>query len=148
VARVSTLLGSLFYLVWAALHIQAGLAVIGLGDKIAAGMPQGRIYQDAWTLLVAAVVVVVVSGLTMWRSSAAGYWVNLAVATVTDVGFIVFILVPGYMPLWPGLQGPLSWILGMLFATVGIVLRGRRTTRVGADRVPTRAEAPAPVREK
>lgn len=140
-ARVSTLIGALFYLVWAALHIQAGLAVIGLGDRIAAGMTQGRIYQDAWTLLVAAAAVAVVSGLTMWRTSTAGYWVNVAVATVTDVGFILFVLVPGYMPLWPGLQGPACWILGTLFATVGMVLRERRTTHVDAG-VLTRAEVP------
>jgi hypothetical protein len=63
------------------------------------------------------------------------------------VGFIVFVLVPGYMPLWPGLQGPISWILKMSFATVGIVLRGRRTTLVDADGVPARAEVPSPTRE-
>ena len=125
VARVCTLLGASFYLLWAALHIQAGLAVVRLGDKTAAGMTQGRIYQDAWTLLVAAGVVIAASGLAIWRRPRAAYWVNLAVATVTDVGFIVFILLPGYMPLWPGLQGPVSWILGALFATVGIVLSGR-----------------------
>lgn len=142
-ARVSTLIGSLFYLVWAALHIQAGLAVVGLGDKIATGMAQGRIYQDAWTLLFAAAVVAVVSGLTIWRVSTAGYWVTLAVATVTDVGFIVFVLVPGYLPLWPGLQGPICWIVGSVFATVGIVLRQRPTTRVGAGGALTRAEAPS-----
>jgi hypothetical protein len=127
VARVSTILGALFYLVWGALHIQAGLAVIGLGDRTAAGMAQARIYQDAWTLLVAAAVVIVVSGLTLWRSSMTGYWVNLVVATVTDVGFIVLVLVPGYLPLWPGLQGPVSWIMGMSFATVGVVLRQPKT---------------------
>lgn len=126
-ARSSTLVGALFYVLWGALHIQAGLAVVGLGDTIAAGMTQGRVYQDAWTLLIAAAVVLVVSGLTVWRSSNTGYWVNLAVATATDVGFIVFVLVPGYAPLWPGLQGPACWILAVVFSTIGIVLRGRRT---------------------
>jgi hypothetical protein len=27
-------------------------------------------------------------------------------------GLIFFVLIPGYMPLWPGLAGPVLWILG------------------------------------
>jgi len=30
---------------------------------------------------------------------------------------IFFVLVPGYMPLWPGLAGPVLWVLGFTFTT-------------------------------
>ena len=53
--RITALLGTLFYLVWGALHIQAGIAVARLGTGIHhSTATQGRIYQDSWTLFFAA----------------------------------------------------------------------------------------------
>jgi len=37
---------------------------------------------------------------------------NLGVLALADTGLIFFILAPGYMPLWPGVAGPVLWILG------------------------------------
>jgi len=50
-----------------------------------------------------------------------GYWLNLAAASVTDIGFIVFILRPGYLPLKPGLLGPILWLLATIFSTWGVL---------------------------
>ena len=38
---------------------------------------------------------------------------------VTDVGFILFVVKPGYLPIWPGLLGPALWILAVIFSTLG-----------------------------
>jgi hypothetical protein len=124
-ARTMSALGSVFYLIWAALHIQAGFGVVRLGDSVPASMIQGRLYQDAWTLFTAAGAIAITSVIMLWRNWSPGYWLNFGIAGITDVGFIVLILVPGYAPLWPGLQGPLAWILGLIFSTTGFILTKR-----------------------
>ena len=46
------------------------------------------------------------------RNNVWGYWINLRVLPLADTGLIFFVLVPGYMPLWAGIAGPVLWILG------------------------------------
>lgn len=52
-----------------------------------------------------------------------GYWLNLGVAGVADVGFVAFVLIPGHAPLWPGLVGPIAWVLGRAFTRYGLLGR-------------------------
>jgi hypothetical protein len=132
-ARILSIVGSIFYLLWAALHFQAAYGVVRLGGSTAASMIQGRLYQDAWTLFFAAGVVAFFSLIIIWRNWTLGYWLNLGVAGITDVGFIFLILIPRYAPLWPGLQGPLAWIIGLAFSTAALLL-ARRTSAVDADK--------------
>jgi hypothetical protein len=124
-ARLFTIIGSLFYLLWAALHIQAGNAVTRLGNSAHHSMVQARLYQDAWTLYFAAGLIAVISIIAIARPRPLTYWLNFGIAFVTDVGFIIFVLVPHYMPLWPGLQGPLAWAGGLIFSTIGLILASR-----------------------
>ena len=56
-----------------------------------------------------------------WKNSRPGYWLNLVVISAADIGFIVTVLVPGYLPLIPGLIGPLLWLIALLFSTLAIV---------------------------
>jgi hypothetical protein len=117
-AKTTALLGTVFYLAWGALHIQAGIGVIHLGANLHEHtMVQGRIYQDAWTLLLAAVVVMATALLSVWRAWQPCFWLNLGLASVTDIGFIAFVLVPGYAPPWPGIEGPLAWSLAAIFSS-------------------------------
>jgi hypothetical protein len=51
------------------------------------------------------------------RNSACGYWINVGVLALADTGLIFFVLILGYLPLWPGLAGPLLWVLGWSFTT-------------------------------
>jgi hypothetical protein len=55
-----------------------------------------------------------------WKNSRLGYWLNLVVVSAADIGFIVYVLMPGYVPLIPGGLGPLLWILAVIFSTLGI----------------------------
>jgi hypothetical protein len=128
-ARIFTIIGSLFYLLWAALHIQAGGAVARLGRSVHPSMVQARLYQDAWTLYFAAGLIAVISLAAVFRAWRPAYWLNLGIAFVTDVGFIIFVLVPHYLAPWPGLQGPLAWAGGLVFSTVGVILARRRDTQ-------------------
>ncbi len=120
-------LGAVTYVLWGLLHIQAARLVYGLGQTLEPGMIQGRIFQDAWNLLFFALFGIVVAIFLNWKNSLLGYWINLVVVSAADLGFIVAILVPGYVPLVPGVLGPLLWLLALLFSTLGI-LNSRRET--------------------
>lgn len=125
-ARIPTIIGYAFYLLWAALHVQAGNAVARLGRAQHHSMVQARLYQDAWTLYFAAGLIAAFSVLAVVREWQPAFWLVLGIAFVTDVSFILFVLVPHYMPLWPGLQGPLAWAGGLVFTTAGLVISPRR----------------------
>jgi len=55
-----------------------------------------------------------------WRNSKLGYWLNFVVVSAGDIGFIIFVLIPGYLPLVPGAFGPLLWLLALAFSTAAI----------------------------
>ena len=114
-------IGSVTYVLWGILHIEAARKVYVLGQTLDAGMVQGRIFQDAWNLLFFAVFGIVVAIFLNWKNSRLGFWLNLTVVSAGDIGYIVFVLVPGYVPFIPGALGPILWVLAVLFSTVGIV---------------------------
>jgi len=113
-------LGAVTYVLWGLLHIQAARLVYMLGDSLEPGMVQGRIYQDAFNLLFFALFGIAVASSLNWKYSRLGYWLNLVVVSGADIGFIVYVLMPGYVPLVPGGLGPLLWILAIIFSTIGI----------------------------
>ena len=118
-------LGSITYVLWGILHMVAARQVYALGQTLDPGMVQGRIFQDAWNLLFFALFGIAVGVFLNWKNSRLGYWLNLVVVSAADIGFIVFILIPGHAPLVPGVLGPILWVLAVLFSTVGIT----RTTQ-------------------
>lgn len=118
-----SLAGAICYALWGCLHLQAAYAVYRVGAALEPGMAQGRVFQDAWNLLFFGVTAIVIALTLNIRNNAWGYWINLGVLTLADTGLIFFILVPGYMPLWPGVAGPVLWILGWIFTTVAYLRR-------------------------
>ncbi|HEY3345632.1 MAG TPA: hypothetical protein VGJ97_11930 [Anaerolineaceae bacterium] len=112
-------IGAIFYLAWGLLHVYAAFQVSKLGKRQTPGMVQGRIYQSVWNLAAFAIAVSVVAVVFNWSNSPLGYWLNLALTSVTDLGFILFVVAPRFLPLWPGLLGPALWILAVIFSTLG-----------------------------
>jgi hypothetical protein len=114
-------LASITYVLWGILHIVAAQKVYVLGQTLESGMVQGRIFQDAWNLLFFAIFGIVVGILLNWKNSRLGYWLNLVVVSAGDIGYILFILILGYVPFMPGALGPILWILAVIFSTIGIM---------------------------
>jgi hypothetical protein len=110
-------LGAISYIVWALLHFIAALSVYRLGQTMPATMAQGRVFQDAWNLACFSIAAIGVALTMNWRNDGYGYWINLAIISVADIGFVAFVLIPGYLPIWPGLAGPLFWIIGLLLTS-------------------------------
>ena len=114
-------LGAITYVLWGILHIEAARRVFVLGQTLEPGMVQGRIFQDAWNLLFFAIFGIVIAIFLNWKNSRPGYWLNLVVVSAGDIGYIVFVLIPGYVPLMPGALGPILWLLAVLFSTIAIM---------------------------
>lgn len=114
-------IGAALYMLWGILHVFAAYKVVILAQTLEQGMVQGRLYQDTWNLLFFALFGMVVAILYNWENSKLGYYLNLIVVSVGDIGFILTILLPGYLPLFPGLMGPILWLLALTFSTIAII---------------------------
>jgi hypothetical protein len=112
-------IGAILYIAWALLHISAAFQVYKLGSRQTAGMVQGRIYQSSWNLAFLAVAVIVVALAYNWFNNPLGYWLNLVLTSITDIGFMLFVVARRYLPLRLGLVGPILWILAVIFSTLG-----------------------------
>lgn len=121
-------LGASSYFIWSLLHLQAAKAVYQLAIGGPASMTQGRLLQDAWNLAAFSVAAAGTAIALNWRNSVSGYWINLGIVSVADLGFVFFVLIPGHMAIWPGVAGPIFWIVGLLLTTAGVVARDRTTS--------------------
>jgi hypothetical protein len=110
--------GAVCYMLWAVLHLLAAWGVYHLGHSLDPSMVRGRVLQDAFNLAAFSVAGFLTAIKLNWRNDDRGYWINLGVIGVADIGFIVFILIPAYLPIWPGIVGPLFWLAGLLLTTV------------------------------
>lgn len=119
-ATILARIGAVLYVLWGLLHIVAAYKVFSLGQTIEQGMVQGRLFQDAWNLLFFAIFGIVVAVIYNWNNNKMGYWLNLIVLSAGDIGFIITILLPGYLPLFPGAIGPTLWLLALAFSTLAI----------------------------
>lgn len=126
--------GAICYALWGCLHLQAAYLVYHVGAALEPGMAQGRVFQDAWNLLFFGVTAIAVALTLNIRNSVWGYWINLSVLALADTGLIFFVLLPGYMPLWPGLAGPVLWILGWILTTLAYFQTASTTGTIAAMR--------------
>jgi hypothetical protein len=113
-------IGAFFYGLWGLLHLAAALSGVQLAMSQSDGLVQGRLLQNAWNLGVFSLIAIGVAVFLNWRNSRTGYWANLIIVSAADIGFVLFVLVPGLIPLWPGILGPVFWLLGLAFTTLGL----------------------------
>ncbi|MFY9839122.1 MAG: alpha/beta hydrolase, partial [Xanthobacteraceae bacterium] len=70
-------------------------------------MVQGRLLQTAFYILFFAISGIVIALAFNWRNDRQGYWMNGILIAFADIPFVLFVLLPGLVPWWPGLTGPL-----------------------------------------
>ena len=80
--------------------------------------------QAGLNLAIIASATIAIAARLNWNNDRFGYWLNLGLVSLADIGFIVLLLLPGYFPLGPGLVGPALWILAALFSTIGLKRAG------------------------
>jgi hypothetical protein len=113
-------IGSVLYVLWGLLHIYAANDQFSLGSSLESGIVQGKINQGAWDLLFFALFSIVVAVRYNWKNDLLGYWLNLVVVSAADIGFMIFVLLPGHVAVFPSILGPVFWISAAIFTTIGI----------------------------
>jgi len=113
-------IGAVFYIIWGLLHIIAAFQGFQLGASLEPGLVRGKINQGAWDLLFVSLAGISIAVIYIWKNNTLGYWLNLLLVSIADIGFIVFVLLPGYIDIFPGILGPIFWILAVIFSTLGI----------------------------
>jgi hypothetical protein len=108
------------YVIWGLLHVQAAYDAFLLGTSVDQGIVQGKIFQDAWNLLFFALFSIMVASRYNWKNSRLGYWLNLIVVSVADVGFIIFVLIPGNVAFFPGVLGPVFWVSAAISSSIAV----------------------------
>ena len=118
-------LGAVAYVLWGLLHYKAAQLLWQTGQGLDAGFIQARIFQLSWDLLVFATIGIVVAVSMNWKNSRCGYWLNLILISAADMGYILFVLLPGHVPMNPGALGPIVWIVAVVFSTLGYLQANR-----------------------
>lgn len=115
-------LGALFYVLWGVVHYNATYGLFQLASTVPASMVRGRVQEDAFYIAGLATIGIIVGLWLNWRNDRFGFWLNAIAISLGDIPFILFVLLPGYMPIWPGVLGPALWIAGLLFTGLGRML--------------------------
>jgi hypothetical protein len=134
-------IGAVFYVLWGIFHAGIGLfllyqvlgaggpaALLTIGSALpAASIPtqdnalvDGVLEHYAWNLVWFGAYAIAVAVSLNWRNSRVGYWFNLVLVSLTDLGFIGAIVVPGYIDPLSGWSGPALWVLAVGFTTLGL----------------------------
>jgi hypothetical protein len=116
-AKWASRIGAVFYVLWGIFHLVAANAVYALAEQ-STGMVRARLLQDAFYLLFFAIAGILLAAILNWRNDKQGYWMNGTLIAFADIPFVLFVLVPGLIPWWPGLAGPLLWLAAFVSTTV------------------------------
>jgi hypothetical protein len=115
--KIAAKLGTVLYVCWGLLHFTAAYGVFKLAQN-SPGMAEGRLMQTAFYLAAFATAAIIFAITLNWRNDQLGFWANAIMVGIADIPFILFVLVPGYAPWWPGLLGPLLWIAAVFFTAI------------------------------
>jgi hypothetical protein len=117
-------IGAVFYVLWGLVHYNAVYGVYQLAQSAPLTVAHGRLEQLAFYLASFATAAIVFATLN-WHNSRLAFWGNAVVVSIGDIPFILFVLVPGYVPVWPGVLGPVLWIAGLACTAIAQVpMRG------------------------
>jgi hypothetical protein len=132
--KIAAKLGAVLYVCWGLLHFTAAYGVFKLAQNSPPAVAQGRLMQTAFYLAAFATAAIMIAITLNWRNDRFGFWVNALMVGIADIPFILFVLIPGYAPWWPGLLGPILWIAAFFFTALARVGSTPRLT-VGSGSV-------------
>jgi hypothetical protein len=113
-------IGAACYVIWGLLHLDAAWQQFALAATLPPGLVHGKINQGGWDLVFFAAAAILVAILHNWHNHEIGYAMNLILVSAADLGFVIFVLIPGDVALFPGILGPVFWLAGLLFTTLGV----------------------------
>jgi hypothetical protein len=115
---IAAKIGTVLYVCWGLLHFAAAFGVYRLAETSVGTTVQGRLLQTAFYLASFATAAIAIAVTLNWRNNRLGFWANGAMVSIADIPFILFVLIPGYAPWWPGLLGPIFWVAAFSFTAL------------------------------
>ena len=139
-------LGSIFYGLWGAIHVLGGAFLLSAAftnssdflqvlfgssqtitpDFLSAvpaierlGTTQVFTYH-AFNLLWIGLLVTLIAAWLNWNNSPTGFWLNLTLVGLTDLGLVLFMVQPGVIPLSDAWIGPALYIPAIVFSALGV----------------------------
>ncbi|MBL0923766.1 MAG: hypothetical protein IBJ12_04765 [Sphingomonadaceae bacterium] len=132
-------IGAVCYFLWGVIHAIVGLigmraargsditpALMAMANGRNRTEPQivdpglmGLVGNHAFNLFGLGVFSAVFAVMFNWHNDPVGYWANVGVVTVVDLAFIIFLLGRGEFKPSAGLPGPILWVVGTIFLTIG-----------------------------
>jgi hypothetical protein len=117
-------IGAALYVGWGVLHLIAARGIYELASSIPGGPAHARLEQGGLDLGLFAVQAMAVAVLLNWRNDRIGYWLNIIVVGAVDLGYVVLVIVPGYVPAsLVAFAGPIIYVIGAMFSTAGLLRR-------------------------
>lgn len=118
--NIAAKIGGAVYVAWGVLHLVAAWGIHVLAASLPPGIAYGRMEQACWHLVIFALLTMALGISLNWRNDKAGYWINLVVVAAVDLGFILLLVVPGYIAASVGsLAGPIVYVVAAVFSTIG-----------------------------
>lgn len=130
-------IGAALYIIWGLMHLAAGsvgiwltgqpitpdwaagMAAVPSGDSGVADATVGLVRQHSFNIAVGGAMAILIAVFGNWNNRRLAWILNGALIASLDLGMIIFMLIPGYVPLVDGLIGPALWIAGLAFTTLG-----------------------------
>jgi hypothetical protein len=118
---IAAKIGAALYVCWGLLHFTAAHGVYKLAQTSAGTAIEGRLLQTAFYLAAFAAAAIALAITQNWRNDRLGFWINGVMVGIADIPFILFVLIPGQAPWWPGLLGPIFWVAAFFLTAFGRV---------------------------
>lgn len=128
-------LGAALYVLWGIMHFDAAYGVYRLAQTFPLAIEHGRLEQLAFYLASFATAAIGFATLN-WSNSRLGFWSNAIVIGIGDIPFILFVLVPGYVPVWPAILGPALWIAALACTAIAQIPMSGLTRKVAGAKSP------------
>ena len=124
-------IGAALYVGWGVLHLIAACGIYELASSIPDGSAHARLEQGGLDLGLFAVQAMAVAVLLNWRNDRIGYWLNIIVIAAVDLGYVVLVILPGYVPAsLIAFAGPIIYVIGAIFSTAGLLRRNLATSNL------------------
>ena len=137
--------GAVFYLLWGFVHIAGGMLMLSASsvdmgnylqvlmgnqsaftnvtatNELATSATMQVFAYHAFNLTWLGILVSVIAIVSNWKNQASGFWVNLALVGLIDLGLIVYMVAPGVIPSSdPWWMGPVLYVLAVVFTASGL----------------------------
>lgn len=131
-------IGAVFYLLWGVIHIIGGSTILfqedsslqiamqataipfGEFQEYSNGALHGILSYHAFNIVWFGAFAIIIAVLYNWKNNSFGYWLNLLVLGVIELGLLFFLLIPGYMSWSDGGIGLSLFLIAAVFSTIGM----------------------------